>query len=71
MDLLAWDARTLIEHLYAHALGRPGTEVEIVAVQDAVAGMSVAEIATLACELGLVDTRIDLVGLAGTGLHYL
>jgi hypothetical protein len=43
---------------------------EQASVSAAVQGMPAAEVAALACNLGLIDARINLVGLADAGLPY-
>ena len=61
----------LVAQILLNVWARPATAVELASVSAAVQGLPAAEVATLACNLGLIDTRINLVGLADSGLPYL
>jgi hypothetical protein len=68
---LGWNTDTLVAQILLNVWARPATAVELAAVSAALQGLPAAEVATLACNLGLIDARINLVGLADTGLPYL
>jgi Ca2+-binding RTX toxin-like protein len=68
---LGWNTETVVGQVLLNVWGRPATSAELVSVSAAVQGMPAAEVATLACNLGLIDARIHLVGLADAGLPYL
>jgi len=68
---LGWNTDTLVAQILLNVWARPATAVELAAVSAAVQGLPAAEVATLACNLGLIDARINLVGLADSGLPYL
>jgi hypothetical protein len=71
VSALGWDVDTLLAQVLHNVWARPATPAELSAVSAAVQGMPAADVATLACDLGLIDARIGLVGLGATGLPYL
>lgn len=70
MNVLGWNKETLIAQVFLNGLGRPALPEETAALLASFQATPIAEMAALACNLGLVDTRIDLAGLASTGLVY-
>jgi hypothetical protein len=68
---LGWDKDTLIGQILLNVWARPASPSETSAVSAVVESLSAAEVTALACDLGLIDARINLVGLADTGLPYL
>jgi hypothetical protein len=67
---LGWNRDELLAQVLHNIWARPATSQELAAVSTAVQSLQPAEIVTLACDLGLIDARIDLVGLAESGLVY-
>jgi hypothetical protein len=70
VEALGWNLDELLEQVLQNIWARPATSQELAAVSSAVQSLQPAEIVTLACDLGLIDARIDLVGLAESGLVY-
>jgi len=68
---LAWDKETLIGQILLNVWARPASAVEMDAVSTILQDVSAADVAALACDLGLIDARINLVGLADAGLPFL
>lgn len=68
---LGWNTETVIRQVFINALGREVTPSELGALLNDFASVSTAQVAELACNLGLIDARIGLTGLADTGLPYL
>lgn len=71
LGALGWNTETLIRQVFVNALGRSATAEELTSLLGALQGTPVAEVARLACDLGLVDAQIGLTGLADTGLSYI
>lgn len=71
VSILGWDTPTLVSQLYLNALGRPASADELASLTQQLQGMPTPDVAVMACDLGLIDARIGLAGLASTGLNYL
>jgi hypothetical protein len=71
MSILEWDTPTLLAQIYLNALGRAASAEELASLGQQLQGIPTSDVAVMACDLGLIDARIGLVGLASTGLNYL